>query len=49
MSEILFNNLDEFRKCMNTIKETDGLQKNNKYNPKRGLKVIENRFMIMKP
>ena len=23
------------------IKETDGLQKNNKYNPKRGLKVIE--------
>jgi len=32
MSEILFNNLDEFRKCMNTIKETDGLLDKRGYN-----------------
>ena len=32
MSEILFNNLDEFRRCMNTIKETDGLLDKRGYN-----------------
>ena len=36
MSEILFNNLDEFRKCMNTLREKEGLL------DKRGYKLHEN-------
>jgi len=31
MSEILFNNIDEFKKCMKTINETDGLLSKRNY------------------
>ena len=36
MSEILFNDMDDFKKCMNTIKENDGLL------DKRGYQLHEN-------
>ena len=37
MSEILFNNIDEFKKCMKTINETDGLLSKRNY-------VLHNKF-----